>query len=69
MPYEFTCEGMLQRINAFIEKQVRLSLSASALAIPSLLVPQAAREYVKAHHDSVGLSRFGGFHELDGGFL
>ncbi|XP_030884095.1 alpha-1,6-mannosylglycoprotein 6-beta-N-acetylglucosaminyltransferase A [Leptonychotes weddellii] len=24
MPYEFTCEGMLQRINAFIEKQVRL---------------------------------------------
>ncbi|MEE6489060.1 hypothetical protein FKM82_015473 [Ascaphus truei] len=23
LPYEFTCEGMLQRVNAFIEKQVR----------------------------------------------
>lgn len=22
LPYEFTCEGMLQRMNAFIEKQV-----------------------------------------------
>ena len=51
MPYEFTCEGMLQRINAFIEKQVRL-LSPSVLAIPSLLVPQVTREQVKAHHVS-----------------
>lgn len=24
LPYEFTCEGMLQRVNAFIENQVRL---------------------------------------------
>lgn len=22
LPYEFTCEGMLQRMNAFIERQV-----------------------------------------------
>lgn len=22
LPYEFTCEGMLQRVNAFIENQV-----------------------------------------------
>ncbi|XP_075037066.1 alpha-1,6-mannosylglycoprotein 6-beta-N-acetylglucosaminyltransferase A isoform X2 [Mixophyes fleayi] len=25
LPYEFTCEGMLQRVNAFIENQVRTS--------------------------------------------
>lgn len=24
LPYEFTCEGMLQRVNAFIENQVPL---------------------------------------------
>lgn len=27
LPYEFTCEGMLQRLNAFIENQVRLPLA------------------------------------------
>lgn len=29
LPYEFTCEGMLQRVNAFIENQVLPLQSAS----------------------------------------
>lgn len=28
LPYEFTCEGMLQRVNAFIENQVLLLYSS-----------------------------------------
>lgn len=39
MPYEFTCEGVLQRINAFIEKQVRLSGSPS-VSVSCFLLPR-----------------------------
>lgn len=33
LPYEFTCEGMLQRVNAFIENQV-LPADVSTLNTP-----------------------------------
>lgn len=29
LPYEFTCEGMLQRVNAFIQNQVRLAAASN----------------------------------------
>ncbi|KAM5147728.1 alpha-1,6-mannosylglycoprotein 6-beta-N-acetylglucosaminyltransferase A-like [Callospermophilus lateralis] len=38
MPYEFTCEGMLQQINAFIEKQTVFLVSSSKVpGAPTLL--------------------------------
>lgn len=33
LPYEFTCEGMLQRLNSFIENQVREGEGGGGLCV------------------------------------
>lgn len=52
MPYEFTCEGMLQRINAFIEKQVRPLRSPCLCCVLLPITPGGSHEQFKPNRIS-----------------